>query len=65
MKLTLKQMQQEVERIEDRDVRPENIVPFRKRAIWHREGYDADYELELTGYQEVGAAADYFDIPNR
>lgn len=26
---------------------------------------DADYELELTGYQAVGAAGDYFEVPNR
>lgn len=26
---------------------------------------DADWELELTGYQAVGAAGEYFEIPNR
>ena len=36
---------------------------YRRYHHWHED--DADYELELTGYQEVGAAGDYFEVPNR
>ena len=36
----------------------------RRNPRWFEED-DADYELEMMGYQAVGAAGNYFEIPNR
>jgi hypothetical protein len=36
----------------------------RKRAEWLEE-YEFDHDLEETGFQYPGAAAGYWDIPNR
>lgn len=66
MKLTLKQMQEEVERIADQGVRKENVVSGPKYAIWHRginatggERDYADYD-----YPGPGLEAGFWDIPN-
>lgn len=58
-KLTLAEAQKQ---IEDRE------TWLWRQKNWGKRNYpddDADYELELTGYQAVGAAGDYWEVPNR
>lgn len=63
-KLTLAEARQE---IEDRETWLWRQKNWRRphRRVSYEEGYDFDYELELTGYQAPGAAGDYWEIPNR
>jgi hypothetical protein len=60
-KLTLAEAQKQ---LDDREVWLWRQKHWPKRR-WSEQEDDADYELELTGYQAVGAAGDYWDIPNR
>lgn len=61
-KLTLNEAQKE---ITDRETWLWRQKNWRRPRRRYDEGYDFDYELELTGHQAVGAAGDYWEVPNR